>query len=73
MIEMQAILVELVENFEWSPAPGIEIFRAAAGLMSPMCVSFPVFNTFQISDCLNRVKGKETPKSELPLLVTPLN
>ncbi|KIJ43530.1 hypothetical protein M422DRAFT_253106 [Sphaerobolus stellatus SS14] len=36
MIEMQAILIELVENFEWSPAPGVEILRAPAGLMSPM-------------------------------------
>lgn len=36
---MQAILVELVENFEFSPPPGdVEILRVAAGVMGPMCV-----------------------------------
>ncbi|KAF8587081.1 cytochrome P450 [Ramaria rubella] len=37
MIEMQAILIELLENIDFSPAPGnIEIVRAATGLMTPM-------------------------------------
>jgi hypothetical protein len=39
MIEMQAILIELLENFEFSPPPGhVEIIRGAAGLMTPMYV-----------------------------------
>lgn len=34
---MQAILVELVENFEFSPPPtNIEIIRAPSGVMTPM-------------------------------------
>ncbi|KAF8589246.1 cytochrome P450 [Ramaria rubella] len=37
MIEMQAMLIELLENFEFSPAPGNpEIIRCATGFMSPM-------------------------------------
>ncbi|KAF8517110.1 cytochrome P450 [Gautieria morchelliformis] len=37
LIEMQAILIELLENLEFSPPPGnIEIIRGATGLMSPM-------------------------------------
>jgi hypothetical protein len=37
LIEMQAILIELLENFEFSPAPGnINIIRGATGLMTPM-------------------------------------
>lgn len=37
MIEMQTVLIELLENFEFLPPPGnIEIIRAATGLMSPM-------------------------------------
>ena len=37
MIEMQAILIELLEHLEFSPAPGnIEIIRGAAGIMRPM-------------------------------------
>lgn len=36
-MEMQIILMELIESFEFSPAPGnIEILRVPAGLMSPM-------------------------------------
>jgi hypothetical protein len=39
MIEMQAILIELLENLEFSPPPGnIEIIRGAAGLTTPMWV-----------------------------------
>jgi hypothetical protein len=38
MIELQAILIELIENFEFSPPPGdIEIIRAPVGGMAPMC------------------------------------
>jgi len=37
MIEMQAILIELIENFEFSPPPGnVEIIRGPTGIMSPM-------------------------------------
>ncbi|KAF8518583.1 cytochrome P450, partial [Gautieria morchelliformis] len=37
LIEMQAILIELLENLEFSPPPGnIEIIRGATGLMSPL-------------------------------------
>ncbi|KAF8589249.1 cytochrome P450 [Ramaria rubella] len=37
LIEMQAILIELLESFEFSPPPGnIEILRGAAGIMTPM-------------------------------------
>ena len=37
MIEMQAILIELLENLEFLPPPGnIEIMRCATGLMTPM-------------------------------------
>lgn len=39
MIEMQSILIELLENFEFSPPPeNVKIIRGAAGLMTPMCV-----------------------------------
>jgi len=39
LLEMQAILIELLDNFEFSPAPGnIEIFRGSAGMMTPMYV-----------------------------------
>ncbi|GJJ11713.1 hypothetical protein Clacol_005950 [Clathrus columnatus] len=41
MLEMEAILFELVEHFEFSPPPGnIEILRVAAGVMAPMYVPF---------------------------------
>lgn len=41
VLEMQAILIEMIENFEFSPPPGnIEIIRGAAGLMLPMSVIF---------------------------------
>jgi len=34
---MQALLVELLDNFEFNPAPGnVEIKRAAAVIMQPM-------------------------------------
>jgi len=34
---MQAILLELIENFEFSPPPGdIEIIRASVRVMGPM-------------------------------------
>ncbi|GJJ11714.1 hypothetical protein Clacol_005951 [Clathrus columnatus] len=37
VLEMQAILVELVENFEFLPPPGdIEILRVSVGVMGPM-------------------------------------
>ena len=37
MIEMQAILIELLENIEFLPPPGnIEIMRCATGLLTPM-------------------------------------
>ncbi|KAF8511881.1 cytochrome P450 [Hysterangium stoloniferum] len=37
VIEMQAILIELVENFEFSPPPGdVKILRALAGLVTPV-------------------------------------
>ncbi|KAF8521630.1 cytochrome P450 [Hysterangium stoloniferum] len=37
MIEMQAILIEFLENFEFSVPPGnIEIIRGPTGLMTPM-------------------------------------
>jgi hypothetical protein len=39
MIEMQAILIDLLEEFEFSPPPGnVEIIRAATGVTSAMCV-----------------------------------
>lgn len=42
MIEMQTILIELLENFEFLPPPGnIEIIRAATGLMTPMVKDSP--------------------------------
>ncbi|KIJ55998.1 hypothetical protein M422DRAFT_138272, partial [Sphaerobolus stellatus SS14] len=36
VLEMQAILMELIENFEFTLAPNVEIYPAFAGLMSPM-------------------------------------
>ncbi|KAF8515951.1 hypothetical protein JB92DRAFT_2716473 [Gautieria morchelliformis] len=37
LLEMQAILIELLENLEFSPPPGsIKIIRAATGITSPM-------------------------------------
>ncbi|KAF8589231.1 PAH-inducible cytochrome P450 monooxygenase PC-PAH 1 [Ramaria rubella] len=37
MIEMQTILLELLENFEFSPPPGnVEIIRGPTGIMTPM-------------------------------------
>ncbi|KAF8589221.1 cytochrome P450 [Ramaria rubella] len=36
MIEMQAILIELLENLEFSPVPDVEIIRGPTGLMTPM-------------------------------------
>ncbi|GJJ11014.1 hypothetical protein Clacol_005243 [Clathrus columnatus] len=37
VLEMQAILLELIENFEFSPPPGnIEIIRASVRIMGPM-------------------------------------
>ncbi|KAF8510878.1 hypothetical protein BU17DRAFT_69864 [Hysterangium stoloniferum] len=37
VIEMQAVLIELLDNFEFSPPPGdVKILRAAGGIVSPM-------------------------------------
>ncbi|GJJ11629.1 hypothetical protein Clacol_005865 [Clathrus columnatus] len=37
ILEMQAILIELLENFEFSPSPGnVEIIRGSTGVMAPM-------------------------------------
>jgi hypothetical protein len=37
VLEMQAILIEILENFEFSPPPGnIEIIQGPTGLMAPM-------------------------------------
>jgi cytochrome P450 len=36
VLEMQAVLVELVENFEYRFPEGVEIIRLNAGLMAPM-------------------------------------
>ncbi|KAF8511769.1 PAH-inducible cytochrome P450 monooxygenase PC-PAH 1, partial [Gautieria morchelliformis] len=39
LLEMQTILIDFLENFEVSPAPGNpEIIRSATAVMSPMCV-----------------------------------
>lgn len=74
MLEMQALLVELVENFEYSPPPGnVEIRRAAVSLMFPLCVL--IFRPIIL--CLGlrrhdqyRVKGSN--RTELPLTVKPI-
>lgn len=36
LIELQAILVEMIENFEFSLPKGVEILRLPAGIMIPM-------------------------------------
>jgi hypothetical protein len=36
VLEMQAVLVELIENFEYRFPEGVEIIRLNAGLMAPM-------------------------------------
>lgn len=36
LLEMQAVLVELVENFEYRFPEGVEVIRLNAGIMSPM-------------------------------------
>ncbi|KIJ34439.1 hypothetical protein M422DRAFT_782890 [Sphaerobolus stellatus SS14] len=36
VLEMQAILMEFIEKFEFTLAPNVEIYPAFAGLMSPM-------------------------------------
>jgi hypothetical protein len=37
MLEMQVMLAELIENFEFSPPPGnVEIVRAVTTVMCPM-------------------------------------
>jgi hypothetical protein len=37
LLEMQALLIELVENFEFSPPPGdIDVKRGMAAIMIPM-------------------------------------
>ena len=36
VLEMQTILIELVENFEFSLAPGVEIDPVFATIMTPM-------------------------------------
>ncbi|GJJ11625.1 hypothetical protein Clacol_005861 [Clathrus columnatus] len=37
LLEMQTILIELLENFEFSPSPGnVEIIRGSTGVMAPM-------------------------------------
>ncbi|KAG2147652.1 cytochrome P450 [Suillus clintonianus] len=36
LLEMQAVLVELVENFEYQFPEGVEVIRLNAGLMAPM-------------------------------------
>lgn len=35
-MEMQVILIELIENFEFRPLEGMEILRVPAGAMIPM-------------------------------------
>ena len=35
-MEMQAILVELIEKFEFQPVEGVDIMRVPAGAMIPM-------------------------------------
>ena len=68
---MQAILIELIEHFEFSPAPGNpEIIRCATGFMSPM-YGLPQIHVFVMSYNLSlfRVKG-EPGIIQLPLTVT---
>lgn len=36
VLELQAVLVELIENFEYRFPEGVEIIRLSAGLMIPM-------------------------------------
>lgn len=37
VLEMQTVLFELLENFEFSPPPGnVEILRVNVGVMEPM-------------------------------------
>ena len=48
LLEMQAILMALIEHFEFSPAPGNpEIIRSATSIMSPMygLPQIPIFVT----------------------------
>ena len=72
MLEMQAILIDFLEKFEFSPAPGNpEIIRSATAVMSPMYD----FSPDLISGILIRyfrVKG-EPGRTQLPLTVTALS
>ena len=72
MLEMQATLVELVDNFEFSPPTGnIEIIRAAASVMSPMSVSmWVIMHRSHTGSC--RIKGSSSAQMELPLTITPV-
>jgi hypothetical protein len=36
ILELQAVLVELIENFEYRFPEGVEIIRLSAGMMIPM-------------------------------------
>jgi hypothetical protein len=76
MLEMQAILVAFLEEFEFSPAPGNpEIIRSATAIMSPMYVLFlallsrKVCLTSSSSAC--RIKG-QPGRAQLPLTIRPL-
>jgi hypothetical protein len=70
---MQAILIEFLEHFEFSPAPGNpEIVRGATGVMFPMYESPHHLQVFiQVLRVLDyyRVKG-EPGRVQLPLTVS---
>ena len=73
VIEMQAMLIELVDNFEFSPPPGnVEIIRAAAGIMSPMSAFIWLLCTAHIRIGSCRIKGSSSGQVQLPLTITPV-
>ena len=74
LIEMQAILIELLENLEFSPAPGnIEIIRGATGLITPMWAELSALTDLSSFLYHSRIKGSDSRRTELPLTVTPIS
>lgn len=74
MLEMQAILIACLEDFEFSPAPGDpEIIRSATAVMSPMYAqSLIALHIVSLNDLFFRIKG-QPGRAQLPLKITSLS
>jgi len=71
MLEMQALLIVLVENFEFSPTE-VDIIRVFAGVSSLGSIHNDSSASIRTATMTCMIKGQNERGTQMPLVVTPL-